>query len=284
MAVALTDIAREFISRGVILQSDDGDAVKSLTSEQQDELYATLKQLPESDFVRVKGDVARFVKLFRKLDRDTFFALKAQLASEHGKAFFEDFIGHYERVEPPRTKDWEISWQYEEFEKKRTYDDFVQLFRSRHKQLSSILSGRYELQNALPARRIMEKENRESVAFIGVVREIRETKNSNYVITAEDSTGVLTLIAHTSKPQVIEAARDIVPDEVLGFRGTRSSDAVFIDDVIWPDIPVDQQMRYASDDVGAVFISDVQYGRQFLHHEFDLFCDWIAGESEEVRA
>lgn len=305
MSIALTEIARAFISRGVILHSEDADAIKGLDASQQRELYATLQDLPESDFLRVKGDVARFVRLFEKYDKETFYSLKAILASEYGRAFFEDTIGHYEKAtdeqiaqasrssatEKPVAQqsadthpDWEIMFSYEEFEKKRTYPDFVQFYRNRHKQLSQILKGRYELRDALPARRILAQDGRETIAFIGIVTEKRETKNGNIVISAEDPTGVLTLIAHNSKPEVIEAARDLVPDEVVGFRGMRSGDAVFLDDIIWPDVPVDAPMHYAEEDVGAVFISDVQYGRQFLHHEFNEFITWISGESKDEHA
>ena len=278
--VTIADAAREFISRGVILTDEDAQAIRTLTSTQLEELCGTLKELPESDFKRITN-VERFVRLFVTLDRNEFFERKQQLIEKHKRAFFDDMIGCYERSITPHEQDWEITFSYEEFEKKRVYADFVQLFRNRHKQIADILKGRYELRDALPARRINTKNDRESVAFIGLVADRNETKNGNIVVTAEDPTGILTLIAHKSKPEIVTACRDLVPDEVVGFRGTRSSDAVFIDDVIWPDVPVDSPQRTTEEDIGAVFISDVQYGRQFLHHEFFSFCTWLAGESEE---
>ena len=278
----LTDISRAFISRGVILTENDAAIITALKNTQRDELYATLTEFPESDFARVKGHIGRFARLFEHIDKDTFYTLKQDLVAHHGKAFFDDMIGCYEQALTTRT-DWEIAFSYEEYEKKRVYADFVQHYRNRHKQIADILKGRYELRDALPARRIATKNDRESIAYIGIVNERTETKNGNIVISADDPTGTLTLIAHKSKPDVVAACRDLVPDEVVGFRGTKSKDAVFIDDVIWPDVPVDSPMRTSEEDIGAVFISDVQYGRQFLHHEFNAFCTWLAGGSEEHR-
>lgn len=359
MTTQIADIARQFIKRGVILEPEDGQAVRELEPEQLEELYETLQELPESDFARVKGEVRRFVRLFDRLDKESFFALKAELAKRYGRAFFDDFVGTYERAdlsevrpkrggnsaaskaapaesaveerEPPASTelperertatsdgpastsrtasaegtgsvteqesaaetpsvvaredpDWEILFSYEELDTKRTYDAFVQFYRNRLRQLSFILKGRYELRNALPARRIKANDTRETVAFIGIVTETRETKNGNLVIKAEDQTGELTLIAHNSKPEVIAAAEELVNDEVVGFRGMRSGDAVFLDEIIWPDVPIDAPMHHAEENIGAVFISDIQYGgSKFFDVELERFLDWIRGEGEDAE-
>lgn len=347
MAVQITDIARQFIRRGVILEPEDGEAVRRLAPDQLDELYATLIELPDSDFGRVRGEVRRFVGLFSKLDKESFFTLKAELAARYGKRFFDDYLGCYERADlgsrthspqvtdraaprieenakhpipdedaraPPAREtvsepsgttteakeeepapdqdggganhpDWEILFNYEELDTKRTYDAFVQYYRNRLKQLTHILKGRYELRDALPARRIIASDSRDTVAFIGIVTDTRETKNGNLVITAEDQTGQLTLIAHKSKPEVLEAAEDLVHDEVVGFRGKRSGDAVFLDEIIWPDVPIDAPMHHTEESVGAAFISDIQYGgSKFFDVELERFITWIRGEGAGADA
>jgi DNA polymerase II small subunit len=277
----IADAARAFITRGRIVADEDAHAIRDLSTNQLEELCAVLEELPASDFERITS-IERFVRLFKTLDRNSFFERKRALIQASGKGFFEDMLTHYERSIDTRS-DWEIVFSYEEFVKKRVYADFVQFFRNRHKQIGEILKGRYELRDALPARRITTKNDRESVAFIGLITETNETKNGNIIIQAEDPTGTLTLIAHKSKPDIITACKDLVPDEVVGFRGTRSSDAVFIDDVIWPDVPIDSPLHTVDEDIGAVFISDVQYGQQFLHQEFNAFCTWLAQESEDNR-
>jgi len=184
----------------------------------------------------------------------------------------------------PQPEDYEIVFNYEDFIKKREMNDFVTLFNNRLRQLGAILKTRIELSNALPARRIKDKQPRESVSFIGMISGINVTKNNNVIIEAEDRTGKLTFIASASRKEITDKTKEIFLDEVVGLKGTvGNGGAVFLEDIIWPDIPVDRPVRKAKSEIGAVFISDTQIGRRFLYPEFQKFIDWLNGRHENTE-
>ena len=187
-----------------------------------------------------------------------------------------------DREKQKNRSDYEIVFNYEDFIKKREMKDFVTLFNNRLKQIGSILKTRVELSGALPARRLKEKQPREKVSFIGMISELSVTKNDNVIIKAEDRTGELTFIASASRQEIIDKTKEIFLDEVVGLKGTVGNGGViFLEDIIWPDVPVDRPLKKARSDISAVFISDIQIGRRFLYPEFQKFIDWLNGKHED---
>ena len=66
--------------------------------------------------------------------------------------------------------------------------DFVSYFNERYKTLERLLRGRQELDNVTVVKRALQKEEREPVAVIGLVKKIEETKNNNIIIALEYNT------------------------------------------------------------------------------------------------
>jgi len=162
---------------------------------------------------------------------------------------------------------------------KREVGHFVSFFRARYNQLSSILQNRLELQSPISINKIKNKKPREKVAIIGLVSDIRITKNGNLYITIEDPTGSIPVLINKNKPDLFKQGKDIVMDEVVGFEGTTAERLIFVNDVFFPEVPLSKELKKAPDDVCAVFIADMHVGSDmFMEKEFLDFVKWINGE------
>ncbi|HOL41606.1 MAG TPA: DNA-directed DNA polymerase II small subunit, partial [Methanospirillum sp.] len=91
-------------------------------------------------------------------------------------------------------------------------------------------------------------------------------------------TGSVNVLFHKDRPDFSEAER-IVPDEVIGIRGTLSHEGtlMFADQIFRPDIPF-SYAPYTSDRKGAaVLISDIHVGSDtFLEDAWNRFGDWLS--------
>ena len=124
------------------------------------------------------------------------------------------------------------------------------------------------------------KKDRENMALIGIVSRKEITKNENIILTVEDLTGSISVLVNKNKPELFEQARDIVLDEVLGITGVNGSKIVFANNLLWPDIPLNKELKKSKEESYAVFLSDLHVGSDnFLPEEFDRFLKWIKGEA-----
>ncbi len=156
------------------------------------------------------------------------------------------------------------------------------MFNKRLEQISKILKNRKELENALPSRIILKNNNKEKISFIGMINKIQETKKGHIIITAEDKHDNIKMLISKNNKELIEKAKEITYDEILGFRGTKGEELFYVDDIIWPDIPLDRQIKYSNEDINVVFISDLQFGsKDFLKEDFEKFLEWINGNTED---
>lgn len=171
---------------------------------------------------------------------------------------------------PPTTRQFEVK-------------DFTSLFLSRYRFLSNLLRFRPELQNSLPIIRLSQRrdapprEERGQLSIIAMVTEATITKNGNLLLTVEDPTGSIKVLISKQNRELFSAAREIVVDEVLGLVGTYTDKFIFVDNILWPEIPAQEPKKVLVDEY-AIFISDVHVGSTlFLHEEFQRFLQWING-------
>ncbi len=156
--------------------------------------------------------------------------------------------------------------------------DFTSLFLSRYRYLSGLLRHRQELISALPISRLTSLKERQTVALIAMVAEIKTTKTGNTLLTLEDPTGQLRALVSKAKEELLAAAKDLVHDEVIGVVGTYSDQMLFVDALIWPDLPVLDLKKNPDVDEYAIFLSDIHVGSAlFLKDEFEKLVLWING-------
>jgi DNA polymerase II small subunit len=176
---------------------------------------------------------------------------------------------------------------YQDKPKKRSPQDFVNYFNARYKALERILHGRSELANLTSIGRLVQKKDRETVSFIGMVTDKQTTKNENIMLTLEDPTGRIRVMVGKNKPEVYDVAKDLVFDEVIGLVGSTGDKIVFANNIIIPDIPLTGELKKSPDEVYAAVLSCVHVGSKLFQKEsFDRFVRWLRGEAgtEEQRA
>ena len=242
----------------------------------------------------VKKDIIQALLEKKFLLNPSFLQILDEKEEQELQEFFEKiqekekeeittYIKNFKKIQDTsnKTKEGTVSIVYslESKDIKKTIGDFVSYFNSRYKHLESMLRNRQELQGITSIKRISQKDEKETVSIIGLVKNIEETKNNNFIITLEDQTGEIKIIINNTKKELIEEAKTIVFDEVIGVVGVSVGNAVFANKIIWPDIPIYNELKKSPDEEFAVFLSDIHIGsKQFLQKDFEKFIKWINGE------
>ncbi|MBW2977971.1 DNA-directed DNA polymerase II small subunit [Candidatus Woesearchaeota archaeon] len=210
---------------------------------------------------------------------------KSKALSEKGKnqKIYSKFIKYAEEEEkqepktqsPSQNTQVKVVSSYKEESKKRDVQDFVSYFNARYRAIEKLLRNRQELQNIMSINRILNKTTRETISLIGMVKEKNYTKNGNLMLVLEDTTGCIKTLVNKTKPELFNAAKDIVLDETIGVVGANGQNIVFANNMIWPDIPI-KELKKSPKEAYAIFLSDLHVGsKQFLPKEFNRFLDWI---------
>ncbi len=160
-----------------------------------------------------------------------------------------------------------------------TVADFVEYFKSRYFSIKSILNEHSELKNLTLINKI--SSNSKDISIIGMVSNKRITKNKNILFEVEDITGKISVLVNVNKQEILEKAKEVVLDEVVGFRCSGSSEILFANDIVFPDVDsLSSRKRRTEFEEYAVFISDVHVGSKlFLETNFLKFVDWMNGKS-----
>jgi DNA polymerase II small subunit len=163
------------------------------------------------------------------------------------------------------------------------FEDFQRLFRDRHERLREILEGR--MPKTTPIRALnkgMARGDRET-AILGLVNEVRKTRNGHDLIEIEDTTGTFPVLF--SKNYTPEPVKDqlerVITDEVIGFAGSLADDAgiLFGDDIFFPDAPPMRVPNTADRPVKAALLSDLHVGAvDFAAEEWRAFVEWMHSE------
>jgi DNA polymerase II small subunit len=171
-----------------------------------------------------------------------------------------------------------ILFSYEEATKKRDIQDFVIFFNARYKALEKILRHRQELQNILSISRIIGKKEKENVSLIGIVKDKTTTANGNIMLEIEDTSTSIKVLVSKNKVELFSLAKDVVLDEIIGIVGVNGENIVFANNIIWPEIPLNKELKKAPDECYAIVLSDIHVGsNQFLGDKLNNFLKWING-------
>ncbi len=171
-----------------------------------------------------------------------------------------------------------VFFSYNEESKKRSIEDFVTFFNKRYEAIKNILYSRQELQNIASISRIKkkEKEKRENIALIAMVTDKQITKNNNIILTLEDNTGQIKALVHKNNLDIYSEAKSIVLDEVIGVVGVNAENIVFVNNILWPEVPLHKELKKSNKREYALFLSDFHIGSDhFLEEEFNKFLQWI---------
>lgn len=160
-------------------------------------------------------------------------------------------------------------------------EDFVSLFKNRYERLSEILHS-HPSNNVISNYTGVKKGDK--ARFIGLVRSKIVTKNGHVIIEAEDFEGVLKIFISKNNKDLLEKARMIINDEVLAFDGNYKDPFFYLDNFLWPDVPVNHAKKTIEEDLSIAFMSDTHIGSKlFMRKNFENFISWIKGNGANEK-
>ncbi len=183
------------------------------------------------------------------------------------------------KTRPRPAKDTELSVKvlknYKETTARATIENFVRYFNSRYEKLRVQFLKR-QLENTTS---IMHLKAGTKATVIGMVKDKTVSKNGHIIFELEDQTGTIKAILMKKKERLVQMSNEIVFDEVLAVTGAVVNDAMFVDDITFPDIPVNTKPKEFNANVAAAFLSDIHVGSdKFLEKDFERFIAWTNGK------
>jgi len=157
------------------------------------------------------------------------------------------------------------------------YGDFVKVFRDRYEKLSKQLRGRV---NHRPAEAIGSMNGGSDAAMVGLVNDVRSTKNGHWIVELEDTTGTFPCLVMKDR-EFADLVDELLLDECVAIEGTLSDDGeiVFVDSIYFPDVPRTHTPNTADRHVQAALVSDLHVGsREFEADAWDRFASWLHTE------
>lgn len=152
--------------------------------------------------------------------------------------------------------------------------DLSSYFKNRYHKLKEMLTNKRELSDTNSVKEATSLDD--VIKIVGMVNDIRNTKNNHKIIEIEDESGSATVLIHNENHEVFEQAERIVKDEVVGVVGSRKGSLIMASELINPGLPrIDEKNM----NFGTVFLSDTHIGSStFLEDSFNRFIRWINGD------
>ncbi|MDR2623686.1 MAG: DNA-directed DNA polymerase II small subunit [Methanobrevibacter sp.] len=151
--------------------------------------------------------------------------------------------------------------------------NLVNYFGNRFEKLSKILSRRAELK--VP-QKIKDVVGSTEFNIVGMINDIKKTKNGHRMIDFEDDTGVISVLFHKNNQDLFNESEKLVKDEVLGLIGEKKGSLAISSSIVYPGV---QRVDTKPMDFSMAFISDVHIGSlNFLDDSFSKFIKWINGD------
>lgn len=165
-------------------------------------------------------------------------------------------------------------------------ESFAKYFNNRYERMAKILRSRNHLREASSIERARRAGNRSEVKIIGMVSDARKTQKGHVLLEVEDPTGAIKVLISNTKPELLEAAKEIVTDEVIGVEGvagrdsgSEESEIIFANDIFFPDVSNSHEPNKSDVPLALAIISDTHVGStKFLEGEFLRFIKWLNGE------
>ncbi|MEM4232590.1 MAG: DNA-directed DNA polymerase II small subunit [Thermoplasmata archaeon] len=151
--------------------------------------------------------------------------------------------------------------------------DFAKLFNDRFTTLKRLIARRREMSGLVTIARA--KKVQRDVRFVGMVNDVRTTKNGHTLLELEDEDDRIQVLIMKGARQLPDS---FVKDEVVGIVGSFSKDGelVVAKDVVRPDVPINSGMVPNGSRSILAFVSDIHVGStEFLSEEWNRFVKWL---------
>lgn len=167
-----------------------------------------------------------------------------------------------------------------------TTQDFARLFADRFDILRNLLRlQRRELSNVIPINRV-KKTTVDDIQLVGIVEDRRTTKNGHIFFEIEDDTGSFAGIVLKSNREAFQQAEELILDEIIGISGrfSKNGDLFIVNNIIYPDISLNNQKHTSDAPLHAAFLSDIHIGsKEFMEKQWNAFLKWINGNLGNSR-
>ncbi|TLZ68352.1 MAG: DNA-directed DNA polymerase II small subunit [Methanobacteriota archaeon] len=162
-----------------------------------------------------------------------------------------------------------------------TLEDFTRYFRHRFQVLRGMLRHRRELAGAQDIGKA--RRSTREVRLIGIVADIRTTKNGHRILELEDETERIPVLLPSNSAV---AQEPVVSDEVLGVVGTVNGKGLLIAaSLVRPDLPTTKPFPAVPGHARVAFMSDIHVGsRTFLTEKWSKVSDWLGSADEVARS
>ena len=167
--------------------------------------------------------------------------------------------------------------------KKIVVNDFTRYFRWRYNFLKNLLINRPGTDAATSISKLTGLREATIIAYIS---DMRKMPSGAVKLCLEDMSGTIDAIISSKYPELVNSARYLTNDEVLAFKGGIGKNVMYVNDIIWPDIPQKPILK-APDEVYAAFTGDLHVGsNMFLPNNLMKFIKWLNGKigNEDQRS
>ena len=167
------------------------------------------------------------------------------------------------------------------------YKDFYDLTFDKFNKLRNLMRKRTETHNADNINNILRLSNKVGVSIIGLVNDIRITKNGFYLLTLEDLTGLIKVVIRkdTENQDNVKIAERTLSDQMVYIEGTYNpgdkgkSGIIYGNYISKIDIPKDYEPNKSTDPLSVVLISDTHIGsKEFEEKLWKRFIDFLNGK------
>lgn len=154
--------------------------------------------------------------------------------------------------------------------------NFVNLFQSRYEKLSKMFRAKPSMRDYQTISTVKKMKPKDEVKTVGMVTEQGVTRNKHIMVTLEDETDSIKALIHCRNEHLIEQARTLLEDEVIGVSGTLGQDIIFVRQMEFPDIPIGRELNRAAEDICVAVTSDLHVGsKNFTEAAFLRFIRWL---------
>jgi DNA polymerase II small subunit len=156
--------------------------------------------------------------------------------------------------------------------------NWVNYFNDRFNRLKNILMSK-DRSGLMSLSNIKNLPQSSDVKTIVIVSSVSVSPVKKYTIMdIEDNTGSYKAIITNSNQEILE-------DQVILLSGRKYNDAIFVKDIIFPEIQMKEKVKQDIDDSFVLFLSDIHIGSKlFVADAFEKFIKWINGEMPEYSS
>jgi DNA polymerase II small subunit len=180
-----------------------------------------------------------------------------------------------------------VLFDYDEPSHKLTVNDFTLYFNRRLQYFTDLLSSRLAMENITRISQLKNLyETNTEVSIIGLISDIKETKNGHKMLMIEDKSGQINCFINKDKTELIKQVELLCLDEGIGVRGKVGKEIIWTDEIITPSPPNSTELKKTEEEYYVAFISDIHFGAKvFVDEAFQKLIDFLNGEtpSEELN-